>query len=273
MDLQKLLEHCANIANVLLVLLNGLQSSKRLIRAIKIIEKEGKPLQIRNELNQTVTAILLILEEDRTFRSEEIRYPRFPSFDLIKWQSFYWIFSVLNYQLPLVRYWDLAIDPRADIVVFRDDFYAQTFREIEAVEQRLLQDFHLLLSTRDQMARKSTAQLLGRLEELSHNFGQLWRTFSDRFQQLNTAVGNVAQDIRVRMIRRDQAAASNSQQLLSRQQVILQNLYSIKQDFARGSDRDHFDGIGEFKIEIGYSSAFNYIRKVLWFDCQTAIYV
>lgn len=86
-DPQKLLEHCANIANDLLVLLNGLQSSKRLIRAIKVIEKEGKLLQIRNELNQIVTAILLILEEDRTFRSEEIRYPRFPSFDLIKWQS------------------------------------------------------------------------------------------------------------------------------------------------------------------------------------------
>jgi hypothetical protein len=180
---------------------------------------------------------------------------------------------VFNYQLPLIHYRDLAIGLRADIVVFRDDFYAQTFREIEVVEQRLLQDFHLLLSTRDQMARESTAQVLGRQEDLSHNFGQLRRTLSDRFQQLNTAVRNVAQDIRVRMIRTDQAAASTSQQLLSGQQVISQNLYSIKKDFARASDRYHFDGIGEFKIQIGYSSAFNYIRKVLWFDCQTAIYV
>ncbi len=122
--------------------------------------------------------------------------------------------------MPLLRYGDLAIDIRADIVVFRDDFYAETFREIEAVEQRLLQDFHLLLSTRDRMARESTAQVLDRQEELSHNFGQLRRTFSDRFQQLNTAVRNVAQDIRVRMIRTDQAAASTSQQLLSGQQGI-----------------------------------------------------
>jgi len=127
---------------------------------------------------------------------------------------------VLNYQLPLISYRDLAIDLRADIVVFRDDSYAQTFREIEVVEQPLLQDFDLLLSTRDQMARESTAQVLGRLEELSHNFGQLRRTFSDGFQQLNTAVGNIAQDIRVRMIRTDQAAASTSQQLLSGQQGI-----------------------------------------------------
>ncbi len=66
------------------------------------------------------------------------------------------------------------------------------------------------------------------------------------------------------MIRTDQAAASTSQQSLSGEQVISQNLYSIKEDFARASDRDRFDGIGEIKIEIGYSSAFNYIRKVLW---------
>lgn len=51
-DLQKLLEHCANIANDLLGLLNGLQSYKTLMKAIKIVEMQGKLLQIRNELNQ-----------------------------------------------------------------------------------------------------------------------------------------------------------------------------------------------------------------------------
>jgi hypothetical protein len=89
-NLQNLLEHYANIANDLLGLLDGLQTSKKLIKAIKIIEKEGKLLQIRNELNQIVTAILLILEEDHTSRSEEIRYARFSSFDLMNRQSFYW---------------------------------------------------------------------------------------------------------------------------------------------------------------------------------------
>lgn len=89
-NLQNLLEHYANIANDLLGLLDGLQTSKKLIKAIKIIEKEGKLLQIRNELNQIVTAILLILEEDHTSRSEEIRYARFSSFDPMNRQSFYW---------------------------------------------------------------------------------------------------------------------------------------------------------------------------------------
>lgn len=88
--LQKLLEHCPNIASDLLRLLDGLHSSKKLIKAIKIIEKEGKLLQIRNELNQIVTAILLILEENHTSRSEEIRYARLPTFDLMNRQSFYW---------------------------------------------------------------------------------------------------------------------------------------------------------------------------------------
>jgi len=89
-DPQELLEHCANIANDLLDLLNGLQSSKKLIKAIKIIEKESKLLQTRNELNQIVTAILLILEGDHTSKSEEIRYVRFPSFGLMNRQSLYW---------------------------------------------------------------------------------------------------------------------------------------------------------------------------------------
>ena len=73
-DLQVLFDQCTETATSLLELLEGLEGSGAMSRAIKLARVEGKTVQIRNTLDQHVLAILFVLGEDQNESDTETRY-------------------------------------------------------------------------------------------------------------------------------------------------------------------------------------------------------
>ena len=73
-DLEVLFTQCYETATTLFELLDAFEGARPLSRAIKLARSEGRITQIRNRLDQNISAILLILEEDQRKSDTETRY-------------------------------------------------------------------------------------------------------------------------------------------------------------------------------------------------------
>lgn len=81
-DLQMVFDQYNKTAISLFELIESLQGSGALSRAVRLARKEGKIAQIRNRLDQHVLAILFLLGEDQNEADAELRYHPTP-FSLI----------------------------------------------------------------------------------------------------------------------------------------------------------------------------------------------